>query len=47
MSRVMEQSTNLGFRAHAVAAINPDVLRHDLTLLVKLHILQELEKRQL
>ena len=38
--------THLGFRAHTVAAVNPDVLGQDFTLLVQLHVFQELSSCQ-
>ena len=37
-----KQNTYLGLRADTVAAINPDVLRHIIAFLVKIHILHEL-----
>ena len=40
-----KQNTYLGLRANTVGAINPDVLGHAVTLLVKTHVLHELETK--
>ena len=38
-----EGTTDLTLTTEAVAAINPDVFRHDHALLIELHVLQKLE----